>query len=69
MNRLYINKDFYYNYMRGVKMKEEIDAYSEGLIEELQEDIYDEDYREELLENDEISLEEEAFLKGYEEAY
>ncbi|MBT3304318.1 hypothetical protein HN592_03840 [Candidatus Woesearchaeota archaeon] len=55
--------------MRGVKMKEEIDAYSEGLIEELQEDIYDEDYREELLENDEISLEEEAFLKGYEEAY
>lgn len=44
-------------------MKENIEEYSE------QEDIYDEDYREELLENDEISLEEEAFLKGYDEAY
>ena len=38
-------------------------------FEEITEDIYDDDYREALVENDEISLEEEAFLKGYDEAY
>ncbi len=38
-------------------------------FEEITKDIYDDDYREALVENDEISLEEEAFLKGYDEAY
>jgi len=50
-------------------MKENMDEYSEEILEEAQEDIYDKDYREELLENDEISLKEEAFLKGYDESY
>ena len=42
------------------------DEYSE--YEEVAEDVYDEDYRQSLVENDEISLEEEAFLQGYEES-
>jgi len=33
--------------------------------EESEYDIYDEDYAEELLEDDEISPEEEAFMVGY----
>ncbi|MFH1591874.1 MAG: hypothetical protein ABIB47_00710 [Candidatus Woesearchaeota archaeon] len=33
--------------------------------EELINDIYDEEYMEELLEDDEISPEEEAFMMGY----
>ena len=37
--------------------------------EEMYEEISDEDYRLQQLDNDEISWEEEAFLKGYEEAY
>jgi len=37
--------------------------------EELEENIYEEDSREHLLEDSEISPEEEGFMKGYEEAY
>ena len=47
--------------------KDNIEEYEE-IEKEIQEDIYDEDYREALIDNDEISLEEEAFLRGYEEA-
>ena len=32
-------------------------------------DIYDEDYREALVDGGEITAEEAAFLKGYDEAY
>lgn len=35
---------------------------------ESEESIYSEDYREELLEDEEISAEEEAFMRGYDEA-
>ncbi len=35
------------------------------LIEEEDFDIYDQDYVEELLEDDEISSEEQAFMRGY----
>jgi hypothetical protein len=38
------------------------------LDREFEEDIYSEDYREELVDNDEVSAEEEAFMRGYEEA-
>lgn len=49
--------------------KQKIDELEEIEPESIAEDIYEEEYREELVENDEISLEEEAFLKGYDEAY
>ncbi|MBI2671765.1 hypothetical protein HYX16_02430 [Candidatus Woesearchaeota archaeon] len=45
-------------------MADELEEESEAKHEE--EDIYEEDYAEELEENDEISPEEEAFMKGYE---
>jgi len=48
-------------------MKKHIEKYAD--IDEIHEDIYDDEYREELMENDKISLAEEAFLRGYEEAY
>ena len=50
--------------MKKQEILEEIEQ-----TDELHEDIYDENYREELVENDEISLEEEAFLNGYDDAY
>ena len=37
--------------------------------EQGEEEIYDDDTREELVEDDELSPEEEAFMKGYDEAY
>jgi len=42
-------------------------ARKKRLEDELIYDIYDEDYVEELLEDDEISPEEEAFMIGYNE--
>lgn len=43
----------------GVKM-DKINPKSE-----IEDDIYYDDFREEMLENDEISVEEEAFMRGY----
>ena len=43
----------------GVKM-DKINTKSE-----IEDDIYYDDFREEMLENDEISVEEEAFMRGY----
>jgi len=36
--------------------------------QEGEETVYDEDTREDMIDNDEISPEEEAFMKGYDEA-
>lgn len=44
--------------------KEELEEW--GLVTEG--DVYSEDITEELLENDELSAEEEAFIRGYEDA-
>lgn len=38
------------------------------LDQEIDEDIYSEQYRDELVDNDEMSVEEDAFMRGYEEA-
>lgn len=46
-------------------MKPQINKKQESIETE---DIYSEENREELLEDDEISPEEEGFMKGYEEA-
>ena len=42
--------------------------YDDEYIEEAEENVYNESAREESLDNDEISAEEEAFMKGYDEA-
>ncbi len=47
--------------MGGINMKKII-------LENEQEDIYSEEMRELLLDEDELSPEEEAFMRGYEEA-
>ncbi len=47
-------------------MKKITDKIAEELLEN--EDVYAEDSRELLLEDGEISAEEEAFMRGYEEA-
>lgn len=44
-----------------------IDKEIESLLED--ESIYSEDVREQLLEDDELSPEEAAFMKGYDESY
>ena len=36
--------------------------------EDFEEDVYSEDYREVLMDNDEVTPEEDAFMRGYEEA-
>ena len=51
--------------MCGVKCMKKEDWYVD--LEE--EDVYGEDYRESLLEDGELSPEEDAFMRGYEEAY
>lgn len=49
-------------------MKQTIIAKREQNWLDDEENIYSEDYREHLLEDDEISLEEESWVEGYEKA-
>lgn len=44
----------------------DLDEFDEDVFEH--DDVYSEGYREELIDNDEMTLEEDAFMKGYEEA-
>lgn len=62
----FIQQEFIYSNFNGNIMVRKRDE--EYLEEELEEDIYNEKKREEMLESDEISSEEEAFMQGYEEA-
>ncbi|MBL7148033.1 MAG: hypothetical protein ISS82_04370 [Nanoarchaeota archaeon] len=48
--------------------RKEDDGILKEFEEELEEDIYSEKRREKMLEDDEISGEEEAFMQGYEES-
>ena len=48
--------------------KKEDDEILKEYKDELEEDIYNGKTREEMLDGDEISCEEEAFMQGYEEA-
>ena len=69
MEKIYIFKGFYYLVYRlryevrgmGKLFDEEDDYFDE-------ENIYSEEAREMLLEEDELSPEEEAFMRGYDEA-
>ena len=51
-----------------VSCKLTVDAIQEDLEEQQETDIYDEEGREELLEEDEISAMEAAFMQGYDDA-
>ncbi len=56
LQRLYISK------ILGGAMKKRKNYWAEDLESE---DVYDEEYINELLEDDEISVEEEGFMRGY----
>ncbi len=76
MEKVYIFKGFYIILYRvknkiknmGGKMKTNVPRYEELIDEEADEDVYSGEIRESLLEDDEMSQEEEAFMRGYEEA-
>jgi hypothetical protein len=53
------------NEKKQIKLKVDPEEFSDE-EEKQPEDIYDEDYREEMLEGDEITATEEGFMRGFE---
>jgi hypothetical protein len=68
MEKLYIFKGYYYFIytLGGVGSMKKMKIEEEEFLDD--ENIYSEDSREMLLDEDELSPEEEAFMNGYDEA-
>ena len=67
MEKVYIFKGFYY-FSIVLKPKGEVWGMKKIILDLDEENIYEEVSRDLLLEDDELSPEEEAFMRGYEEA-